>query len=129
MKLILFILFILVSVSINAQSSSKLSSMKEEYATLGGGCFWCTEAIFEELEGILEVISGYSGGNVINPAYQEVTTGRTGHAEVVQIRFRPDIISYSEILDVFFKTHDPTTVRRQPLDTARNGHRTRAQTR
>ena len=117
MKIILLILLILVSVSINAQSSFKLSSMKEEYATLGGGCFWCTEAIFEELEGILEVISGYSGGSVINPAYQEVTTGRTGHAEVVQIRFKPDIISYSEILDVFFKTHDPTTVNRQGADT------------
>ena len=90
--------------------------MKEEIATLGGGCFWCTEAIFEEIEGVYDVISGYSGGSVISPSYREVTTGRTGHAEVIQIRFNPSVISYKEILDVFFKTHDPTTLNRQGAD-------------
>jgi peptide-methionine (S)-S-oxide reductase len=90
--------------------------MNEEITTLGGGCFWCTEAIFEEIEGIHDVISGYSGGSIINPSYREVTTGRTGHAEVIQIRFDPSVISFKEILDVFFKTHDPTTLNRQGAD-------------
>lgn len=90
--------------------------MKESLATFGGGCFWCTEAIFEELDGVNDVISGYSGGTVVNPSYREVTTGRTGHAEVVQISFDPEVISYEELLDVFFKTHDPTTLNRQGAD-------------
>lgn len=90
--------------------------MKEEVATFGSGCFWCTEAIFEELKGVKSVVSGYSGGSVINPSYREVTTGKTGHAEVVQLSFDPEVISYSELLDVFFKTHDPTTLNRQGAD-------------
>jgi peptide-methionine (S)-S-oxide reductase len=87
-----------------------------EQATLGGGCFWCTEAVFLEMEGVEKVVPGYSGGHVKNPAYREVTTGRTGHAEVVQITFNPQVTTFSEILEVFFKTHDPTTLNRQGND-------------
>ena len=84
-----------------------------EIATLGGGCFWCTEAVFTELKGVEKVESGYSGGKVPNPTYEQVCTGKTGHAEVIQITFDPEVISYEEILRVFFATHDPTTPNRQ----------------
>ena len=87
-----------------------------EIATLGGGCFWCTEAVFLEIEGVLSVVPGYSGGHVKNPTYQQVTTGRTGHAEVIQVRFYPEIITYREILEIFFTMHDPTTLNRQGAD-------------
>lgn len=87
-----------------------------EKATLGGGCFWCTEAVYKEMHGVENVVPGYSGGHIKNPAYREVTTGRTGHAEVVQITYDSSIISFSEILEVFFKTHDPTTLNRQGND-------------
>lgn len=87
-----------------------------EKATLGGGCFWCTEAVYLELKGVVDVKPGYSGGHVKNPGYKEVCTGTTGHAEVVQITFDPEKISYSEILEVFFMTHDPTTLNRQGND-------------
>jgi peptide-methionine (S)-S-oxide reductase len=87
-----------------------------EIATLGGGCFWCTEAIYKELKGIVSVTSGYSGGEIVNPSYREVCTGRTGHAEVIEIEFNPAIIPFSEILEVFFATHDPTTLNRQGAD-------------
>lgn len=89
--------------------------MPKETATLGGGCFWCLEAIFNELSGVKKVESGYSGG-FPNPSYQEVCTGTTGHAEVVQITFDPEIISFREILLVFFTIHDPTTLNRQGAD-------------
>lgn len=95
------------------------SSEKEnnfEKATLGGGCFWCTEAVYKELNGVIEVQPGYSGGHVKNPAYREVCNGITGHAEVVQITYDPQIVSFSEILEVFFMTHDPTTLNRQGND-------------
>ncbi|MCF6212430.1 MAG: peptide-methionine (S)-S-oxide reductase MsrA [Flavobacteriaceae bacterium] len=85
-------------------------------ATFAGGCFWCTEAIFEQLKGVKSVISGYSGGNIKNPAYREVVTGRTGHAEAIQISYDPKVISYTELLDVFFSTHNPTTLNRQGYD-------------
>ncbi len=88
----------------------------KELATLGGGCFWCTEAVFSRVKGVTEVKSGYSGGHVKKPSYKEVTTGLTGHAEVIQITFDNTIISYSEILDIFFKTHDPTQLNRQGND-------------
>lgn len=107
---------LILTLSVNAQLNLKESGMKEELATFGGGCFWCTEAIFEEVKGVSEVVSGYSGGDIINPSYREVTSGRTGHAEVVQITYYPEIISYSELLDIFFKTHDPTTLNRQGAD-------------
>lgn len=85
-------------------------------ATLGAGCFWCVEAVFQELEGVISVKSGYMGGFVKNPSYKEVCTGRTGHAEVAQIVFDPSIVSFEDILQVFWKTHDPTTLNRQGND-------------
>jgi peptide-methionine (S)-S-oxide reductase len=87
-----------------------------EVATLGGGCFWCLEAVFEQLRGVEKVESGYAGGNVPDPSYREVCHGTTGHAEVVQVTFDPAQISFREILDVFFATHDPTTLNRQGPD-------------
>ncbi len=87
-----------------------------ETATLGGGCFWCLEAIFNELHGVEKVVSGYSGGSVPNPSYREVCTGTTGHAEVVHITFDPQIIKFRELLEVFFTIHDPTTLNRQGAD-------------
>ncbi len=87
-----------------------------EYATLGGGCFWCTEAVFSEIKGVRSVMPGYSGGKTINPSYEDVCTGLTGHAEVIQIAFDPEVISYKELLEVFFSTHDPTTLNRQGAD-------------
>ena len=88
-----------------------------EQATLGGGCFWCLEAVFEQLVGVDRVISGYAGGAVTNSAYEDVCTGRTGHAEVINIHFDPQLVSYRTLLDVFFATHDPTTLNRQGADT------------
>ncbi|MEM0075701.1 MAG: peptide-methionine (S)-S-oxide reductase MsrA [Nitrososphaerota archaeon] len=90
--------------------------MPKQLATLGGGCFWCTEAIFSELKGIESVQPGYSGGRVPNPSYEQVCTDKTGHAEVVQIVFDDDIITYKDILRVFFSTHDPTQLNRQGED-------------
>ncbi|MGE5338577.1 MAG: peptide-methionine (S)-S-oxide reductase MsrA [Gemmatimonadota bacterium] len=87
-----------------------------EFATLGGGCFWCLEAVYEELEGVVDVESGYAGGHVANPSYRQVCDGDTGHAEVVRIEFDPARISYREILEVFFAIHDPTTPNRQGND-------------
>ena len=88
----------------------------EEQATLGGGCFWCIEAVFDELEGVTDVVSGYSGGHIPNPTYAAVCEERTGHAEVIQVTFDPQRISFSDILDVFFSVHDPTTLNRQGAD-------------
>lgn len=85
-------------------------------ATFGGGCFWCVEAIFQKVEGVKSVVSGYSGGHVDNPSYKEVTGGRTGHAEVVQITYDPDKVTFDELLEIFWKTHDPTTPNRQGND-------------
>jgi peptide-methionine (S)-S-oxide reductase len=90
--------------------------MVQEIATIGGGCFWCLEAIFGELHGVEKVVSGYSGGSVPNPSYQKVCTGMTGHAEVVQITFDPMIISFRELLEIFFTIHNPTTLNRQGAD-------------
>ena len=87
-----------------------------EVATLAGGCFWCLEAVYEQLKGVEKVVSGYMGGQVPNPGYNAVCTGRTGHAEVVQITFDPDQVSYRELLEVFFTIHDPTTLNRQGAD-------------
>lgn len=89
---------------------------EREVATLGGGCFWCLEAVFDQLQGVEHVESGYSGGWVPNPTYKQVCTGNTGHAEVVQITFDPRQISYRELLEVFFAIHDPTTLNRQGAD-------------
>jgi peptide-methionine (S)-S-oxide reductase len=91
-------------------------SKKFEKATFGAGCFWCVEAIFQGLNGVYKIISGYAGGTLENPTYQEVCKGTTGHAEVVQITFDPSIISYEDLLYVFWRTHDPTTLNRQGAD-------------
>jgi len=88
-----------------------------ETATLGGGCFWCTEAVFQQVRGVTIVESGYTGGATLNPSYKDICTGRTGHAEVVRLTFDPAIISYREILEIFFTIHDPTTLNRQGADT------------
>lgn len=96
--------------------NSQGMNTNKETATLGGGCFWCTEAVFLGLRGVEKVTPGYSGGHIKNPAYREVTTGRTGHAEVVQIVYDPSVVKFSEILEVFFMTHDPTTLNRQGAD-------------
>ena len=89
---------------------------QREVATLGGGCFWCLEAVFDDLQGVTDVISGYCNGQVDNPTYEQVCGGRTGHAEVVRVEFDPAVISYVEILGVFFAIHDPTTLNRQGND-------------
>jgi peptide-methionine (S)-S-oxide reductase len=90
--------------------------MSTEVATLGGGCFWCLEAVIEQLQGVLRVESGFAGGQTANPTYKQVCSGTTGHAEVVQVTFDPAVISYRDLLDVFFAVHDPTTLNRQGGD-------------
>ena len=87
-----------------------------EVATFAGGCFWCTEAVFLELDGVSKVVSGYIGGNTVNPTYQDIGTGETGHAEAIEISFDPNKISFGELLEIFFATHDPTTLNRQGND-------------
>ena len=91
-------------------------AVTQEVATFGGGCFWCTEAVFEQLQGVESVVSGYTGGRVVNPTYEQVCAKTTGHAEVVQITFDPNVISYRELLEIFLATHDPTTLNRQGND-------------
>jgi peptide-methionine (S)-S-oxide reductase len=93
-----------------------INNEKMDTATFANGCFWCTEAIFEELKGVASAVSGYTGGHTENPTYKEVCNGTTGHAECIQITFDPSIISYDELLEVFWKTHDPTTLNRQGND-------------
>ncbi len=110
MRFFLALLLTHLSTSMNAQEHSL------EVATLGGGCFWCLEAIYQRIEGVEKVVSGYSGGHVPNPTYEQVCEGTTGHAEVVQITFDPKKISYSDILDIFWHSHDPTTLNRQGND-------------
>ena len=90
--------------------------MNQQLATFGTGCFWCTEAVFQQVQGVEQVISGYTGGTVKNPTYKEICSGLTGHAEVVQLTFDPEKISYDELLEIFWKTHDPTTLNRQGND-------------
>ena len=91
-------------------------SGQTEIATLGGGCFWCVEAVFQDLKGVLQVESGYSGGHVDNPSYREICNGTTGHAEVIRVTFDPGVITFREILEIFFSFHDPTTLNRQGND-------------
>ena len=97
-------------------SKSTYRGTDKEVATLAGGCFWCLEAVFTELKGVENAVSGYSGGKVVNPSYDDVCTGTTGHAETVQIAYDPNVISFGELLDVFFTVHDPTTLNRQGSD-------------
>lgn len=110
---ILILLNLLLSLNL---FGSYIMEEKYETATFGGGCFWCTEAIFERVKGVHKVESGYSGGTVSNPDYKMVTSGTTGHAEVVQISFDPAEVTFLELLEIFFKTHDPTTLNRQGAD-------------
>jgi peptide-methionine (S)-S-oxide reductase len=111
MKKLLAIALILFSVvNVNAQKQ------KLEKATFGNGCFWCSEAVFQRLKGVVTVKSGYEGGDVVNPSYEDVCTGTTGHAEVIELTYDPAKISYQELLEVFWKTHDPTTLNRQGAD-------------
>ncbi|HUW49171.1 MAG TPA: peptide-methionine (S)-S-oxide reductase MsrA [Patescibacteria group bacterium] len=100
----------------NQEKSRTNSPKRIEVTTLGGGCFWCTEAVFSQLKGVEEIKPGYSGGNIENPSYEQVSTGKTGHAEVAQITFDPAVISFKEILQIFFSTHDPTSLNRQGTD-------------
>jgi peptide-methionine (S)-S-oxide reductase len=103
----------------NLQSANSVKQEKEvkyKIAVFGGGCFWCTEAIFSQLKGVKKVVSGFSGGTVPNPTYREVCTGTTGHAECTQITYDPKVISYPELLEVFWTTHDPTTLNKQGAD-------------
>ena len=130
MKVILFITYALFLVTLNPMGCNKIKSTENlekknimninnsdlDTATLGTGCFWCTEAILERVNGVVSVISGYSGGNIANPTYEEVCEGTTGHAECTQITFDPSIISYDELLEIFWKTHDPTTLNKQGKD-------------
>jgi peptide-methionine (S)-S-oxide reductase len=97
-------------------SNSELAGDRREVATLAGGCFWCLDAVFRDLRGVEKVESGYSGGTMVNPSYEQVCSGRTGHAEVVQVTFDPTVISFRELLGVFFTIHDPTTLNRQGGD-------------
>jgi peptide-methionine (S)-S-oxide reductase len=93
-----------------------MNEQKTEKATLGGGCFWCLEAVYDQIEGVKSVTSGYAGGTKPNPTYEQVCSGRTGHAEVVQLEYDPGAVSYEELLEIFWKAHDPTTLNRQGAD-------------
>lgn len=115
MKNFIFILIILVNQN-NYVMQDKNNEKKIEVITLGAGCFWCVEAVFQRVNGVIKVESGYSGGKNAHPTYREVTSGLTGHAEVIQISFDPEKISLSKILEIFWKTHDPTTLNRQGAD-------------
>ena len=100
----------------DAPDRSPHDAPREETATLAGGCFWCLEAVYDDLDGVLHVESGYAGGTVANPSYEQVCTGTTGHAEVVQITFDPRVLTFHDLLEVFFDIHDPTTLNRQGND-------------
>jgi peptide-methionine (S)-S-oxide reductase len=100
----------------NAQAQSSNAPAKMETATIGGGCFWCAEAVFQRIPGVKSVTSGFAGGTVPNPSYEQVCTGATGHAEVIQIKFDPAILSYDKLLEIFWEAHDPTTLNRQGAD-------------
>ena len=106
----------ILSCSMNAAPSPSPSAAKKATATFGGGCFWCLDAAFEQLPGVLKVTSGFAGGTTPNPTYDQVCTGRTGHAEVIQISYDPSKVTYDQLLDLFCKVHDPTTLNRQGAD-------------
>lgn len=119
MRLLIIFLFLL-NISFtqnNLKNTNKMTdNSKYQIVTFGSGCFWCTEAVFQNVKGVISVISGYSGGTTKNPTYEEVCGGKTGHAEVIQLKYNPDIISYDELLEIFWKSHDPTTLNRQGND-------------
>ena len=99
-----------------ASVAAETTNSEKERITFGGGCFWCLEAVFQRLKGVTAVVSGYAGGKVENPTYKQVCSGETGHAEVVQIEFKPAVVSYEKLLEVFWAAHDPTTLNRQGAD-------------
>ena len=101
---------------VHASEIDKPESSNSKKATFGGGCFWCTEAVFQRMQGVQRVVSGYSGGHVKNPTYEQVSSKKTGHAEVIQITYDPNVVEYKELLEVFWKTHDPTTMNKQGVD-------------
>ena len=109
-------LFLFIIVASSVSLAQKGSAMAQEKATLGAGCFWCVEAVFERIPGVQSVVAGYAGGSKPNPTYEEVCSGNTGHAEVAQITFDPSIVSFEKILEVYWKAHDPTTMNRQGAD-------------
>ncbi len=116
---IVIVSIILVTAKIltaQVNNGTHMSNKQIEVTTLGAGCFWCVEAIFKRIDGVINVEPGYSGGMVKNPTYKEVCTGNTGHAEVIQVTFNPTKISFAQLLEIFFKTHDPTTINRQGAD-------------
>lgn len=115
MKVRAFHVLLTLFTAMTLQAETKPAS-KTGLATIGGGCFWCTEAVLERVPGVLKAVSGYAGGKNANPTYEEVCTGRTGHAEVIQVEFDPAVVSYERILEVFFEAHDPTTLNRQGAD-------------
>ena len=118
-SVVLFSIIFLVNKTSIAESKTKRKEMKNEnieLATFGGGCFWCIEAVFQMINGVSDVVSGYAGGETRNPSYKTVVSGGTGHAEAIQISFDPKLISYRELLDIFFYMHDPTTLNRQGND-------------
>lgn len=114
-KLFLLLLLLITTKSFTQHTHMNIKN-KQELATFGGGCFWCTEAIFQELKGVHSVESGYAGGQTKNPTYADISTGTTGHAEVIQITYDPSIIQYELLLEIFFKTHNPTTPNQQGAD-------------
>lgn len=119
MKSLALILLLLLTYQACSQKSDKETSMNNknlEIATFGSGCFWCTEAVFQQLKGVESVLPGYSGGKRENPTYEQVSSGATGHAEVIQIKYDPSVITFDELLEVFWKSHDPTTLNRQGAD-------------
>jgi len=118
MKIFFWTLLATVTLNLTAvgQSTNAMNTNKTEVATLGGGCFWCIEAVYERLPGVISVTSGYAGGHTVNPTYKDVCGGDTGHAEVTQIVFDPAKISYAKLLEVFWQAHDPTTLNRQGAD-------------
>lgn len=116
MKRLLILLVILFTQIYSFQTYAMNSSEKMDTITLGAGCFWCTEAVFQQIKGVVSVTSGYSGGKISNPTYREVSSGLTGHAEVIQLVYDKSVISLEDILKVFFRTHNPTTLNRQGAD-------------
>ena len=114
--LLLYLLLSGTAVGLGQTKSMNQPTNHTEIATLGGGCFWCTEALYQMLPGVKSVVSGYAGGTKVNPAYKEVCEGDTGHAEVVQIEYDPTVVSYEKILETFWSVHDPTTLNRQGAD-------------
>ncbi len=112
----IFLMLLTVTAGYSQEKTKNMNQGKTEVATFGSGCFWCTEAVFQQLEGVISVSPGYSGGIRPNPTYEQVSSGATGHAEVAQIKYNPEIITFADLLEVFWKSHDPTTLNRQGAD-------------